>query len=228
MVVDIFIYYWSTVGKLLVVASHVSWSPLVHFIKLLVIVCRCLSSSSLLTYSLSLSLIGCWATDSTFSGVVRRSPSASSSAHSIAFGHNLLFDGINILLRRPHSLDKRMILLLEVLILLLKLIIVEGDLHELLFSHPLSFLRNLAVCLVLLDPLLQLLSPSLVSPVMFMDLINLLNMLFALVLKLLDQGLDLIFIFFILTFDAMFHLRQICYLTLKSLYVKFFVLDFKI
>ena len=81
----------------------------------------------------------------------------SSSVHL----HNLLLYYVDILLAGPHPLNQSMVLLFEILTLLVQLIILKGYLHELLLSKSLPLLGLKAVLLVLLNPLLQFLSPRL-------------------------------------------------------------------
>lgn len=87
-----------------------------------------------------------------------------------------------------------MILLLKVLTLLIDLIIVKCELHQLPSSFALLLLSHACLLLVLLDALLELLRLCLVATILLMSLAHFADVTLALVFELFDQGLDLVFV----------------------------------
>jgi hypothetical protein len=112
----------------------------------------------------------------------------------LATHENLLIYCLDILLTCTESLNQFLVSLINESELLLQFIVFQSQLVYFFFSCPFVLKCLLLIHLVLLDSLLKLKWSTLISSVLFMDIIELSDVFFRLLFKLKDQLLNLMFI----------------------------------
>ena len=101
----------------------------------------------------------------------------------LSLEHNFLFNVVDVLLTRSHSLDERVILCFSIPQFFVVLIILISEPVLLFFCHSFRLLSLVCLFLELIDSLLQLLSPTFEAPVLGVNIIDLLDVLFAFIFK---------------------------------------------
>lgn len=104
--------------------------------------------------------------------------------------HDLFIDGVKVFLAYAEPLNQCLVSLLQELIRLNQLIILENQLNVIFLSFSLLVDALLIVLFVHLNALFELLSLTLVSPIVLVEFMNLLNMLLGLVFEFVDQLFD--------------------------------------